>query len=305
MTRKIHFIDYDTMGYKHLGVYFYEGKIFLFEDAPTQVQTYEFRVEIAFDRVLFTEKPPFSQILVFTHTCNVTDYLEWNEYEFPKGTVHKTRNLNWQRLIDEVCPNKFKEIIERLRRFEDNIVPPPMMVSEKQEFLAFDESACCWAGPYKHDNKKGCYATASESQSNGYYPVLDVKHQFRFYELPYNVQDRLNAVSNRKNEKNEIVYSGHNVVYGMDPIEKEQFFNRLSPEEQYITAKNHYFKDYYKETVEAAKPYRLYLAGNDDSSYTRWFSTKSEMDNEMIYLRKMQPLNFTRDIADRGYIFTN
>jgi len=43
----------------------------------------------------------------------------------------------------------------------------------------------------------------------------------------------------------------------------------------------------------------------DDCSYSKWFATQKEMDDEMKYLRKMQPLDFYIDIHHRGYIFTN
>jgi len=60
-----------------------------------------------------------------------------------------------------------------------------------------------------------------------------------------------------------------------------------------------------KEHIEGMLPHSIYMCGNDDCSYSKWFSTEEEIAEELKYLRKMQPLDFNRDIIDRDYIFTN
>ncbi len=52
-------------------------------------------------------------------------------------------------------------------------------------------------------------------------------------------------------------------------------------------------------------PFRLHLSGNDDLSYSKGFNSKESMENELKYLRKMQPLDMWLDIVDRKYMFTN
>lgn len=52
-------------------------------------------------------------------------------------------------------------------------------------------------------------------------------------------------------------------------------------------------------------PYRIWLYGTDDDSWSKWFLTEEEIMKEVYWLRKMQPLNKIRDIIDREYIFTN
>lgn len=47
------------------------------------------------------------------------------------------------------------------------------------------------------------------------------------------------------------------------------------------------------------------LYGTDDFSMTRDVSSKEEAVREVEYLRMMQPLDFDRDISERGYIFSN
>jgi hypothetical protein len=45
--------------------------------------------------------------------------------------------------------------------------------------------------------------------------------------------------------------------------------------------------------------------GTDDCSYTKWFPTKEAAEQELVYLRVMQPLDFYKDVIDREYLFTN
>ena len=60
-----------------------------------------------------------------------------------------------------------------------------------------------------------------------------------------------------------------------------------------------------RDWLDEYLPFSIYICGNDDCSYTRYFSTHEEVDIELNYLRKMQPLDFYKDIRDRQYHFTN
>ena len=51
--------------------------------------------------------------------------------------------------------------------------------------------------------------------------------------------------------------------------------------------------------------YYIRLSGNDDDSWTRYFLTQKEMEEELKYLYKMQPINKDADIHKRNYVFTN
>jgi len=58
-------------------------------------------------------------------------------------------------------------------------------------------------------------------------------------------------------------------------------------------------------TISTKKESGLYLCGNDDTSYTKWFDNDTDLMKELNYLRMMQPLNMRLDIYNRGYEFTN
>jgi hypothetical protein len=53
------------------------------------------------------------------------------------------------------------------------------------------------------------------------------------------------------------------------------------------------------------KPIRLWLLGNDDTSYSRWFASEQQAREFLDLLVACQPLNFTKDVIDSHFTFTN
>lgn len=62
--------------------------------------------------------------------------------------------------------------------------------------------------------------------------------------------------------------------------------------------KNHEIDEYYC-------PYKVVLSGNDDDSWTRYFTTKELMMKEVYRLRRCQPIDKKIDVINNGYYFTN
>lgn len=58
------------------------------------------------------------------------------------------------------------------------------------------------------------------------------------------------------------------------------------------------------EGATSAKPYSLYLCGNDDTSYTKFYASIAEAEQELELLKTNEPLEF-KDIMDLGFVFTN
>lgn len=54
-------------------------------------------------------------------------------------------------------------------------------------------------------------------------------------------------------------------------------------------------------TIE--KPYRLYICGNDDASYSKFFATEAAMNEELALYEACQPIHFFNDLL--GFVFTN
>ncbi|OHD25096.1 MAG: hypothetical protein A2Y38_02825 [Spirochaetes bacterium GWB1_59_5] len=52
-------------------------------------------------------------------------------------------------------------------------------------------------------------------------------------------------------------------------------------------------------------PFRLWVYGNDDTSYSKWFRTREEAEAFIDLLETAEPLDMQRDFLDFGFTFTN
>lgn len=53
------------------------------------------------------------------------------------------------------------------------------------------------------------------------------------------------------------------------------------------------------------KPFALYMAGNDDCSYTKFYATLEEAQAELELFLSMEPLNMWLHVIENGFVFTN
>lgn len=62
---------------------------------------------------------------------------------------------------------------------------------------------------------------------------------------------------------------------------------------------------WYKESATYEYPFRLYLCGNDDTSYSRFFPSVSEAQTCLNALLGKEQLDFSADIIRNQFVFTN
>lgn len=286
-----------------LGVHFYDSQILFGWNDNLGTRTYHFRVQLIdlnqHDRidVILRKKQNDAELIDFLYTCDLKDFTKVLP-AYPDFDIPERLDLDWDKLIKIAAPKQLKKAKQRLTRKIRGKVPKPVIYTTSEtawhvgdEFLWFsDETAYSWAGPFRMGKKQGAAVQAKENiHKDLKYPVFDVAKYHTRYNLPHAIYEKVDDATH----------------YHMTPDEKEAFFNTLSVTDKHHTAKNYYSMGYLKESLAQCLPYRIYMCGNDDCSYSKWFATKKEMDDEMKYLRKMQPLDFYIDIRDRGYIFTN
>jgi hypothetical protein len=152
--------------------------------------------------------------------------------------------------------------------------------------LQFDEeTACNLAGPFE-----GNYAYVSITD----YRTLKLgwkipteaeyqqRHRFSQYHLPYR-----NRPSNPATTEAQL----------------QQRLKALTEAEQ-----RQWQRNVDKLTIEfptQENPVALYVAGNDDSTYTKFFPTIEAAQEELDLLLAVQPVNMQRDLTDNGFVFTN
>lgn len=296
------FIDYNFhRGFSRLdklGIFFYDAPVLFGWEKKLGRRSYRFTVMLTADGYYdcLCDTEPVYELLNFIYTCNLKNFTKLRP-AIPDFDIDERLVFDWEKLVSKAIPKTLEKAKERLTRSIKGKIPAPVIYKEKgigfrenNEFLHFtNETAHNWAGPFIMGNKKGCIAIVGDNKhyKKSDYPILDVATKHRYYNLPYSIQKTLL----------------HNEHYGFSDEQKAHFFNSLSVKDQLYTAKAYYKLD--TEWFESCLPYRIYLAGNDDCSYTKWFATSEEMETEMNYLRKMQPLDYMLDIKDRGYIFTN
>ena len=292
-----------------LGICFYDEKILFGWEEDFGVRSYRFRVQLVsdqkskhFDRLM--RKPYEYELLDFVYTCDLKDFT-YKVPANPRFDLDEQTNFDWEKLVSVAIPKRLEEAKNRLKRKYKRFIPKPVIYEKggtgychNNEFLWFtDESAYSWAGPFSLDEKKGCIMIAgiNKHHAANSYPVLDVSKDHSFYDLPVSAKNRLFKHA-----------TGSNIHYVLAPEEKADLFRNLTDEEQYHTAKK-YYNGWRRseENLAQCLPYKIYLAGNDDCSYTKYFATEKEMNEEVKYLRKMQPLDFYLDVRQRGYMFTN
>lgn len=293
---------HDLDGDENIGIFFYDKRIYVFsKDIPNQVRSYKINMSIEYGE---DNKDVFSIVV----TCNILDYIKDITYE--KDGVYFEEEYTTQKfdvdkfIIDflsgeDYYSKEFKFIKDRLIRKYNNIIPIPTVVEDNVEFLEFDESACCLCGYHIFENKGGCYISIRENKKSidsvrksmmGDIDFIKSSHSVL---LPYNrsIDGEYSTFSNN--------------YYNMSKEEKSKFIESLSHERFFKLYKNvvKYLTD--EESIESRKPYRIYMYGTDDASWTKWFFNMDAVEKELQYLRMMQPLNLWKDFTERGYIFTN
>lgn len=91
-----------------------------------------------------------------------------------------------------------------------------------------------------------------------------------------------------------------------DPAQSEEHLQKrlaLLTDKERKEWERHQGEHNYIEYATVEKPYRLYICGNDDSSYSKFYATEAEMNEELALYEACQPLDFYNDLT--GFVFTN
>jgi len=209
---------------------------------------------------------------------------------FDKNRFMKERHKD---LYDNIC--------KRYERYFNSKNVEPVLNTNSYlpglEFLEFtDESAYHWSGPFIQNDKQGCIVKIVHYDDPQY-------HDYSYCDFRKNWMNSY-FHDNEIDKKLTLIYGKNyaNDCYGNDGLQIKEFNDLTNIQKNKIARHCVHFDKLY---IFELKDYKVYLAGNDDCSYSFYCDTKEEAEQELIYLRKMQPLDFTYDILDRGYVFTN
>lgn len=286
-----------------LGIFLYNEPVFFFSLHENHKGIHDFRFKLEYT-ILDYDDPKMhgnpSEKLDFVYKCDLKDFivtevyqpgkLEHDLYDGEEGKSVSHDHFNYEKLVTTTVPELYEYVKDRLKRKLYGTIPEPVIFTARDwgkgsEFLQVDKFTS-FAGNFEQDGKEGC------CMDFGLNPYLSnpnfgwtIDSDWQYYDLPTKFEKR-EACSWSKEKKKEYFYSLPLEVQHKLGIKTAKRYIQFEEEPRYF-------------------PYRIYLYGTDDSSYSKWFLKAEDMLEEVKYLRKMQPLNLQRDLLDRGFVFTN
>jgi hypothetical protein len=152
--------------------------------------------------------------------------------------------------------------------------------------LQFDETTAHFAGPFEGGY---AYFRLTDHRNLPGWTLLPLaehqqKHRFSQYNLPWRLK----------------------VQFGQPAQSEEHLQKRLAlltPKE--LKEWERRLAGFQPDLPTAENPFSLYLGGNDDASYTKFYPTQEVAQAELDLFLSDQPLNFALHVAENGFVFTN
>lgn len=288
----------------HLGIFLYNEPVFFLSLHENHKGTHDFRFKLEYT-ILDYDDPKMhgnpSEKLDFVYKCDLKDFIitevfqpgtlkhDLHDGEEGKPVYHDY--FNYKKLVTTAVPELYDYVKDRLKRKLYGAIPEPVIFTARDwgkgsEFLQVDEFTS-FAGNFEQNDKEGC------CMDFGPNPYLSnpnfnwtIDSDWQYHDLPTKFEKREVYSWPNKEKKKEYFYSLPLEVQRDLGIKTAKRYIQFEEEPRYF-------------------PYRIYLYGTDDSSYSKWFIKEEDMMEEVRYLRKMQPLNLMRDLLDRGFVFTN
>lgn len=304
--------DFYILGIKHcgsdnLGIFLYDEKIYHFSIHENQKGIHDFRFKLKYAYELPFKNKKYEEDIDFVYSCNLEDFMiievfepgsENHEiYDGEEGIPVINRKFDYEKLLTTAVPELFEYVKNRLERKISSSVPEPVIYTADDwgrgsEFLRVDEFTG-FAGNFEQDGIEGCCMDFGPVTKQ-LQPWFDwnIRMDWTSYDLPPEIQKQIGE-------------DHSNIVYLWTKDQKKDFFNSLPLDIQHqlgISTAKRYIDH---ELEPRYFPYRIYLYGTDDSSYSKWFVKEEDMMEDVKYLRKMQPLSLERDVIGKGFVFTN
>lgn len=232
-----------------------------------------------------------------------------NDYYFTIKNINqlekyrKSFNVNnadkW--LIEHFKEDKLVEqLINKGLQWIDNTILEPTQIDSKEtyvcgdEFIQVDENTS-FGGNFEQFGIEGCHMKFGKNQHCKEFTNLSFKPHISEYTLSRinhkfykELRDEgITLYDKSDKEIIDIIVSKFGLGVLLEAYKRELGQNH-----------NHSIDEHYQ-------PYKVYLAGNDDASYTKYFSTEEDMMVEVYRLRRCQPINMDIDVVNNGYYFTN
>ena len=275
---------------ERLGVFFNDQMVYP-DLAENNIRTYTIRIAIHEKTLPVREKISeyLYELVEFQFTGNLCEYRILEDRTSRCGEKYTIGKFEFKSIInsDDKFISLYDNAVNRIERKRVSINTEKKVVSKNVEFLEFtSETSYMWCGPELYNDNEGCHCrvmTRNESVIDNILSISDFASNVNEYDMPRKYMD-------------ESLYQAP----------KEERISRLSKlsDDALISTYTNWLKSQLEYMIDNYK-YHIYLSGNDDCSYSKGFNTIHEVELELQYLRDMQPLDFTLDISNRNYKFSN
>lgn len=285
----------------------YRGEKILFgweQDVGEREYLFKLKIFNHKDRLnILLGKQVNQETLSFYLKCDLRSFVYEIDCKFEKDL--KIKDLDFLEIInsDEEVKSQYQYLCERLERKEKAEPKELLKITEpfyEGDFLEFtEETAGSWGGPLECNYKLGCGIELKTNKNGFSLPELNYRTKYSYYDLcDLGDSKTINKLIGKKGNTDRFLYN-------LTPEEKSALFNKFPIKIQHGLYKLFLKKMLRPDYCEELLPYSVYLYGNDDCSYTKYFATEEEQLSELNYLSYMQPLDFNLDVTKRGYVFTN
>lgn len=198
---------------------------------------------------------------------------EWFRENFPQETILKELSEKAELWISEERPESKTLILEGYKAGE--------------EFLEVDEDTN-FCGNFKQQGKEGCSLVFGENFHYNPLKSFLFEPYITEFDFPYEF---------RKENKIQFHKLSFKEIEELILSQGEEFALNIYKSKA---------QDFDIHGIEQNHcKYAVSVAGNDDTSYTKYFVKEEDMMDEIYRLRRCQPINLWIDILENGYHFTN
>lgn len=290
-----------------LGIFLYHESVFYFNLHDNHKGLHDFQFKLKYSYELPFRNKKYEEDIDFIYSCNLEDFIvtetfqpgseEHDIYDGEEGIPVTNEKFDYEKLLKTAVPELFEYVKNRLKRKISSHVPEPVIYNADDwgrgsEFLRVDEFTT-FAGNFKQDDTEGCCMdfgpVKNQLKSNFNW---NIRTDWCSYDLPSEIQKQIGE-------------DHSNIVWSWTKEQKKEFFDSLPLDIQHqlgISTAKRYIEN---ELEPRYFPYKIYLYGTDDCSYSKWFVKEEDMLEEVKFLRKMQPISLERDLLNRGFVFTN
>ena len=300
-------IGFKGRGKDGLG-YFYRGEsTCLFKMKDMGIQDCFFRIALVLPDEDSWPRYKHYEVFEFWHKCDIKNYIKVigddddDQYEV----------IDYDKLIKDAGLEKTVEYLKgriikkRNYKFKKGVkfLNSTLKLEKDSEFIAVNDS------DYYVSEQNGVpglelwflddkNSAKNNNKNSIQYPVIDISIDWEEGNCSYNIYKKL---INHPNVKNGKYKNADSLIFQSSKEEKKDiFYNFFNEKDCYSIFNEHLDYLLRKEGKWSFLPYSLTLHGGKFYS-SKKFITKENRNKEIMYLRKMQPIDIKRDLLERDW----